>query len=112
MCLFNLLNRLHKKKINKKRLNTKISFLFLILLGSIFITLSCFHPYMWFDESYTIALIQHPFNEIWTIASNDVHPVLYYFLAKIIMKLTKSIICVRLLSCIPVIIMSILDTLI
>ena len=108
MCLFNLLNRSHKIKTNKKRINIKISFLFLILLGSIFITLSCFHPYMWFDESYTIALIQHPFKEIWTIASNDVHPVLYYFLAKIIMKLTNSIICVRLMSCIPIIIMAIL----
>ena len=90
------------------KINIKITFFILILLGSIFVILPCFHPYMWFDESYSIAIIQHPFKEIWTIGSNDVHPVFYYFLASIIMKLTKNIVCVRLISCIPAIIMSIL----
>lgn len=97
-----------KNEMKGKKLNTSQIFLFLILLGSVFIMLSCFHPYMWFDESYTIALIQHPFKEIWTIGSHDVHPILYYFLAHIIFKVTKSIICVRLFSSVPIIIMSIL----
>ena len=102
------LNASYNAKMKETKIKMKTIFGILILLGSIFVILPCFHPYMWFDESYTIAIIQHPAKEIWTIASNDVHPVFYYFLARIIMKITKNIVCVRLISCIPIIIMSIL----
>lgn len=94
--------------MKNKHINVEKVFLLLILIGSVFVILPCFHPYMWFDESYTVAIIQRPLKDIWTIGSNDVHPVLYYFLASVIMKVTKNIICVRLFSCIPIIIMSIL----
>ena len=106
--MYGYLKLSYNVKMKNTKINIKITFFILILLGSIFVILPCFHPYMWFDESYSIAIIQHPFKEIWTIGSNDVHPVFYYFLASIIMKLTKNIVCVRLISCIPAIIMSIL----
>ena len=64
---------------------------------------------MWFDESYSIAIAKHSFKEIWQIGSHDVHPVLYYIMIRIVMLITNnSIVCVRLFSCIPLILMSIL----
>ncbi len=94
-------------KIKDKKV--ELLFLFIIILGSIFISLPCFHTNMWFDESYTIAIAKHPFNEIWEIGSHDVHPLLYYFMIRIILRLTnESILCARLFSVIPLIIMAIL----
>ena len=54
----------------------------IIVLGSIFILLGAFHTEVWFDESYTIALVSHNISDIIRIDSNDVHPVLYYLLLK------------------------------
>ena len=34
---------------------------------------------MWFDESYSVAIANHSFQDIWHIGSGDVHPVLYYW---------------------------------
>ncbi len=34
---------------------------------------------MWFDESYSVAIANHSFQEIWRIGSGDVHPVLFYW---------------------------------
>ena len=39
-----------------------------------------FHNNLWFDESYSVAIANHSYQEIWTIGGNDVHPVLYYFI--------------------------------
>lgn len=81
----------------------------LIILGSIFIVLSSFHNNMWFDESYTVALAKKSFKEIWMIDSKDVHPVLYYFIIKIIFIISNNnIILARISSCIPLIIMSVM----
>ncbi len=55
----------------------------LILIGVIFILLGAFHTELWFDESYTIALLRHDFEEIIRIDIGDVHPVLYYLLLKV-----------------------------
>ena len=94
-----------------KRININLNFIhiLLIILGSIFIMLSSFHANMWFDESYTVALAKKSFNEIWTIDSQDVHPIFYYYLIKIIFILSNNnIVLARLSSCIPLIIMSIM----
>lgn len=37
----------------------------------------------WFDESYSVSLIQHSFTEIWAITAQDVHPPLYYYMLKV-----------------------------
>lgn len=39
---------------------------------------------VWYDEAYTLAMLQHSFPEIWKITAADVHPPLYYFLLKIV----------------------------
>lgn len=51
----------------------------IIILGIIFISISIFHKNLWFDESYSVAIVNHSFSEIWNIGSKDVHPILYYF---------------------------------
>lgn len=50
-----------------------------ILLGTAFILTGAFHGNIWFDESYSVAIASHSFQEIWRIGSGDVHPVLYYW---------------------------------
>lgn len=94
-------------KIKNKK--NGLMFLLIIILGTIFVSLSCFHTNMWFDESYTIAIAKHSFSEIWNIGSYDYHPVLYYFMVRIVLLLTNgSVLCARLFSIIPLIIMGIL----
>lgn len=95
--------------MKSKKINYKILYISIILLGTLFILISCFHSNMWFDESYSIAIAKHSFKEIWQIGSHDVHPVLYYIMIRIVMLITNnSIVCVRLFSCVPLILMSIL----
>ena len=42
------------KKLIEKLNDTKILHLIVIVLGTIFISLSAFHSNMWFDESYSV----------------------------------------------------------
>lgn len=81
----------------------------LIIIGIIFILLPAFHTNIWYDEAYTVAMVTHSFQDIWTIGANDVHPVLYYFMLKFINLLFGSnILLYRLFSVLPVIILGIL----
>ena len=86
----------------------KIHFL-IIICGIIFTLLGAFHTNIWFDEAYSINIINHSFNDIWLIGSSDVHPILYYFLLKIISLIFgKSIIVYRLFSCLGIITLGII----
>lgn len=51
----------------------------LIVVGTAFILTNAFHGNVWFDESYSVGIAKHSFTEIWSIGSNDVHPVLFYW---------------------------------
>ncbi len=54
---------------------------------------------IWADEAYTFAMLRHSFPEIWRITATDVHPPLYYFLAKLVtMPFGYSEYAVRLFS--------------
>lgn len=97
------------KKLKEYLKNENNIHIWLIILGTLFLILPIFHQNMWFDESYTVAICKHPFNEIWTIGSHDVHPVLYYFIVRIIFMLTNnSIIAARFFSVVPLVILAIL----
>lgn len=50
-----------------------------LALGSAFVLVGAFHGYIWFDESYSVAIANYSFSEIWRIGSGDVHPVLFYW---------------------------------
>lgn len=87
-------NLVAKERVKSKQNNSKIKLenileskwlhILIIILGSIFILLGAFHTEVWFDESYTIALVSHDISDIIRIDSNDVHPVLYYLLLKMV----------------------------
>ena len=51
----------------------------ILVLGTAFVLIGAFHGYIWFDESYSVAIARHSFSEIWRIGSGDVHPVLFYW---------------------------------
>lgn len=95
-------------KVNKKNI-IKYIHIAVIILGTVFTMISCFHTSVWFDESYSVAISKHSFIDIWNIGSKDVHPVLYYMMLKIVGLITnRSILAYRLFSCIPLIILAIL----
>ena len=67
-----------------KKLNLKYVHITLIILGTIFISLSIFHTNLWFDESYSVGISNHTFKNIWIIGGSDVHPVFYYCILHIL----------------------------
>lgn len=88
---------------------TKIIHLAVIVAGIIFILLPAFHTGLWFDESYSVAIANKGFAEIWQITGNDVHPALYYWLLHIVyMIFGSNIIAYRLLSTLAIAILGIL----
>ena len=95
--------------VRKKKDKVLILNIIIIILGTIFISLGAFHSNIWFDESYSVAIANHNFREIWNIGGNDVHPVFYYIMLKIVSLIfTNNILTFRLFSIVPVIILSIL----
>lgn len=83
-----------KEKITLKKLH-----ILTIIIGIIFISLGIFHTNLWFDETYSVGIVNHSFYEIWTIGGNDVHPILYYWILRIINLLFgESIIAYRIFS--------------
>lgn len=90
-------------KINCKKLHIGI-----IVLGVILITAGAFHNNIWFDEAYSVAISRHSFIDIWKIGGNDVHPILYYWLLKIVSIISGEIVALRIFSVIPIAILGIL----
>ena len=87
----------------------KIIHIAIIILGIIFILIPAFHTNTWFDESYSVGMARHSFLDIWTIGGHDVHPVLYYWMLRIVTLLTNgSILAYRIFSVIPIAILGIL----
>lgn len=88
---------------------TKYLHIAIIVLGIIFISIPIFHNNLWFDESYSVGMANKSFVDIWKIGSNDVHPILYYWLLHIIYLIFGSNIYVyRFASIIPIAILGVL----
>ena len=98
------------KKLNIKNIKLKHIHIMIIILGIIFIALAAFHTNLWFDESYSVAISNnHTFGEIWSIGGYDVHPVLYYWILKIVSLIFgNNILAFRLISVISLSILGIL----
>ena len=78
--------------------NKKIHIL-IIILGILFILIPAFHSNLWFDESYTVGIVNNNLIDIWNIGINDVHPVLYYWILHIIgLIFGKQILVYRIFS--------------
>ena len=85
-----------------KSISLKQWHIVLIIVGIIFISLGAFHSNIWFDETYSAGLARHTFGEIWSIGGHDVHPILYYWMLRIVYLITGgSIIAYRIFSVIP-----------
>lgn len=53
-----------------------------------------FNDNIWFDESYTLSLIQHDYNDIIEILKSDMHPPLYFLSLKVFCNIFGYSICV------------------
>lgn len=105
------MEKINNQLVLVKKKNDKILILniIIIILGTIFISLGAFHTNIWFDESYSVAISNHSFSEIWNIGGNDVHPVFYYIMLKIVSFIFgNNILVFRLFSIVPIVILSIL----
>ena len=89
----------------------------LIIIGTIFIALSSLHSNIWFDEAYSVGMAERTISEIWNIGGHDVHPVLYYWMLRIVSLIATAwgitgtagkIIAYRLFSIIPIAILGVL----
>lgn len=65
---------------HKWKILTAVVFVVGIALNAV----DAFFPYLWFDESYSVALASHTFADIWRIGAKDVHPVLYYWMLHLV----------------------------
>ena len=93
----------------KNKISLKTIHLILIVLGTLFIFASVFHSNIWFDEAYSVGMANHTLIDIWKIGGNDVHPVLYYWMLRIVNILTNgSILAYRLFSALPVALLGLL----
>ena len=87
----------------------KLLHIAIIIIGIIFILIPAFHRGLWFDESYSVAISNKSFGEIWKITGNDVHPALYYWLLHIVnLIFGYNILAYRLFSVLAIIILGIL----
>ena len=101
----------------KKIKNIQKIHIAIIILGTIFIALSAFHANIWFDEAYTVGIVQKSLADIWNIGGHDVHPILYYWILKIVSLIVEAwgittlvgkIMAYRIFSIIPIAILGIL----
>lgn len=60
----------------------KLPYIILAILSLFSISL-IFNDNLWFDEAYTLSLIQHSFSEIIKILKTDMHPPLYFISLKV-----------------------------
>lgn len=87
----------------------KRTHIIIMILGTIFIFLSVFHSNLWFDEAYSVGIANQTFVDIWKIGGHDVHPVLYYWMLRIVNLLTNgSILAYRLFSALPIALLGLL----
>ena len=93
-----------KNKVTLKSLHIGI-----IIIGTLFVFSSVFHSNIWFDEAYSVGLANQTLVDIWKIGGNDVHPVLYYWMLRIVNLLTNgSILAYRLFSALPIALLGLL----
>ena len=74
----------------KNNISLKIVHKIIMIVGTIFIFLSVFHSNIWFDEAYSVGIANQTFVDIWKIGGHDVHPVLYYWMLRIVNLLTNG----------------------
>ena len=84
---------------NKNKKFIYVLYATIMVFGIGFMITGSFHNALWFDETYTVGLINHSFIDLIKISTFDVHPYLYYILLKIFTLIFgKSIVAMRIFS--------------
>lgn len=97
-----------------KRINAKLPF---VGVFAIFVVILYSFSYsIWFDETFTLGIIQHSYSELIYLTGCDVHPPMYYILLKgfadgigSLLSDVPVIYCARFFSSIPYIVLLILQ---
>lgn len=97
-----------------KRINVKLPF---VGVFAIFVVILYSFSYsIWFDETFTLGIIQHSYSELIYLTGCDVHPPMYYILLKgfadgigSLLSDVPVIYCARFFSSIPYIVLLILQ---
>ena len=58
----------------------RLAYVAVFALGVSLLLIGAFHPNIWYDESYSVALARWDWADIWRLDALDVHPPLYYLL--------------------------------
>ena len=66
-----------------------MAFSLIMLVNSIRL---CLSSDIWYDELFTMGMVEHSYGELINFTARDVHPPLYYMIAKLILDLCKLII--------------------
>lgn len=91
-----------------KKDKIKIAHIIMIALTILLPMIGAFIPNIWFDEAYSVGLVNQNWQNFFISAIDDVHPVLYYVLLKIFtMIFGNSMLVYRIFSVIPLIILAI-----
>ncbi|MCH5257284.1 MAG: hypothetical protein J1D87_08310 [Lachnospiraceae bacterium] len=82
-----------------------IAISFLMLINSIRL---CLSSDIWYDELFTMGMVEHSYGELINFTARDVHPPLYYIIAKFVLDLCKlifpladNIVIVKIVSVLP-----------
>ena len=65
-------------------------YLYVIALLAIMFSM-CFSAHFWYDEAFSLELVQHNYCEIISLTARDVHPPLYYIILKLIASLITNL---------------------
>lgn len=92
-------------EVRMKKINSKDIIIILIMIITFIVNFTLiFNDSVWQDEAYTMNIIKNDFIGVVETTINDVHPPLYYFIAKIFtMCFGYSVPTVKIASIVPVI---------
>lgn len=68
-------------------LGKRIVAIIFVIVNLIIFALCFLNNNIWYDETFTMALVQHSYRDIWSITAMDVHPPLYYFIVRSCMSI-------------------------
>lgn len=82
MDLNTIMNRAETRKMNFQS-KIKIFHISVIFIGSLILFGGCFQNSLWFDEAYSVGMMEQDVRGILKWSSGDVHPPLYYLMLKL-----------------------------
>lgn len=89
--------------------NMKYLHIIIIILGAALMLICGIHSNVWFDETYSVGMVNQNWATLIEAGAADVHPLLYYFLIKLWSYIFgKSILSLRIFSIIGMIVLSVL----